>query len=760
MSKKTTNTSEKNSLLEVNSNIYSNLSSETDHRKTPPLFHLRKLLYSKLYHKYSTGRYSWTRISTDFLIYNEKCRIVARFKDFLILDDNNEYIKKFYPEVDSKPRLKKIFKFYECYSKIFPNYLVIEENKYLYKNIRRKQKMIDAINAIKNEEKENRKHINRHSNKNKNIFFTKPINEEIRKYIENASFKKNINNSFDSDNKNNSNTILINYSINQSEQSILLNSFINNEPSNSICDIMNVLNDNKIYMKDISPKKTTKIKTFNKTKKNNTIKKKDTISGLNNKNVNKKNIKNNNLETEFPSPNKKIQEKKNAKKNFLATSTKTNSTLTMPKHQKNPSMKLNPSSLSKRDLFENYKENLKTDKNINSNCVKKKLKKNYYKTQSNFKKIVTETKKKKSNFVSQDFTNYSKKNKKLVNSLSNHKKINSNLLSHEIFKTEGEFTDSKYKVNEQLLTEQKTYKKIYNSKENNNILNTQTNSFHKNALTSSNLMKQKTEFKMRKIQVKKLDFKNTKAVFKKVMRDRIKRNLLCKSTFNFYDTKKNINTIDTNNNSSKAISNFNKTVSKGEFSNNNKIKIINQKKKLITGKTQTKLHPKLIVSPTKRNVQTNTTYNNFKIDLNSKRTEYKSYLTKKNKKRSCDMDEEYKKNISQKIIDKMSKNKNMSINSKFYEKKNMDTKSNIIGEKKPQHMRTLTEYNKLNVNKNSSHKTLDLHEFKPKKIAAKKKSSRKDPTLSEKKKEGVKIENLKKDAKNKISDKEKASKKE
>ena len=107
-----------------------------------------------------------------------------------------------------------------------------------------------------------------------------------------------------------------------------------------------------------------------------------------------------------------------------------------------------------------------------------------------------------------------------------------------------------------------------------------------------------------------------------------------------------------------------------------------------------------------------------------------------------------------------SKNKNMSINSKFYEKKNMDTKSNIIGEKKPQHMRTLTEYNKLNVNKNSSHKTLDLHEFKPKKIAAKKKSSRKDPTLSEKKKEGVKIENLKKDAKNKISDKEKASKKE
>ena len=763
MSKKNIIPSEKNPSLEVTSNIYPNSSRETNHRDTPTLFHLKKFINSKLYHKYSTGHFSWTRICTDFLIYNEKCQIVARFKDFLIFDDDNEYIKRFYPIVDSKPRLEKIFKFYECYSKIFPNYLVIEENKYLYKNIRRKQKMIDAINAIKNEERENRKNINCHTNKNKNIFFSKPINEEIRKYIENASFKKKENNSFDSDDKNNSNTILINYSINQSEQSILLNSFLNNETNNSICDIMNFLSDSKVYTKNISPKKTTKTKkTFdrNKNRKNNAIKNKDTVCVSNNKTTSKKNAKINKIEGDFISPNKKTQDKKTTKNNLLGSSGKTKPTLSITKPQANPLIKLNPTSVSKRDLFESYKENLKTDKNINSNDTKKKMKKNYYKTQSNLKKILTEAKKKKTNFISQDLTNYTKKTENFVKSLSNHKKVKSNLLSHEVFKTEeGEDTDTKFKGGKHLLTEQKTYKKINNQKENNNILNTQTNVVKKSAVASNALLKQKTEYKIRKMQVKKLDFKETKTAFKKINKDHIKRTLLCKSTFNFYNTKKNITTLDTNNNSSKAISNFNKTVSKRELSNNNQ-KIINQKRKLITGKTHTKLYPKLIVSPTKKNTQTNTTYSNSKVDLNSKRMEYKSYLAKKNKKRSCDMDEEYKKNISQKIIDKMSKSKNMSINSKFFEKKNMDINNNTIEEAMQQHIRTLTEHNKINPNKNCvSHKTLDLHEPKPKKTITKKKTLRKNSAISEKKKEEGKIEKLKKDARNKINDKEKTSKK-
>ena len=45
--------------------------------------------------------------------------------------------------------MKYIFNFYNTYSRIYPNYIIIPENKFLYKNLRKKQKVIDELNAIK-----------------------------------------------------------------------------------------------------------------------------------------------------------------------------------------------------------------------------------------------------------------------------------------------------------------------------------------------------------------------------------------------------------------------------------------------------------------------------------------------------------------------------------------------------------------------------------------------------------------------------------
>ena len=36
-----------------------------------------------------------------------------------------------------------MFEFYEKYSKVFPNYVILPENKYLFKNIEKKQRIID-----------------------------------------------------------------------------------------------------------------------------------------------------------------------------------------------------------------------------------------------------------------------------------------------------------------------------------------------------------------------------------------------------------------------------------------------------------------------------------------------------------------------------------------------------------------------------------------------------------------------------------------
>ena len=87
---------------------------------------LRQISYTKLFKKYSSGNFSFGKISINNLVFNETCLVVSRFKDFLIYDDNSEFLRRFYPSKESEQRLIKILNFYETYSKIFPNYLVLK----------------------------------------------------------------------------------------------------------------------------------------------------------------------------------------------------------------------------------------------------------------------------------------------------------------------------------------------------------------------------------------------------------------------------------------------------------------------------------------------------------------------------------------------------------------------------------------------------------------------------------------------------------
>ena len=80
---------------------------------------------------------------TNDIIYNENSHIVSVFKDYLIQDDISEFLKRPYSTSESKSRLPKIFEFYEKYSRVFPNYVSFPENRYMFKNIERKQRMID-----------------------------------------------------------------------------------------------------------------------------------------------------------------------------------------------------------------------------------------------------------------------------------------------------------------------------------------------------------------------------------------------------------------------------------------------------------------------------------------------------------------------------------------------------------------------------------------------------------------------------------------
>ena len=123
--------------------------------------YLCKYHYKKYIHR------SYNKLMIENLMCNGKCHLVAVFKNYLIQDDISDYLRRFYTYKESIPRLKKLFKFHQESSVIFPNYTPLIESKYLYNNVIRKQRIIDAQqnleekrNNSKSKKKDNKENIN------------------------------------------------------------------------------------------------------------------------------------------------------------------------------------------------------------------------------------------------------------------------------------------------------------------------------------------------------------------------------------------------------------------------------------------------------------------------------------------------------------------------------------------------------------------------------------------------------------------------
>jgi hypothetical protein len=165
---------------------------------------------------------------------------VARFKDFLYYDDDTEFINKFFYKNELKKILKKVFNFYSKYCKVFPNYMILPENEFLYRNLRKKQKLIDQFNEIKKEEEENRKHLNLKKNKNnenKYIIFGKKEQESIDKYkpsFTQSTIMMDYLNFYNSS-SNEKSRLKISYDLNDSKNTISLN--YNNKENMDLNDI-------------------------------------------------------------------------------------------------------------------------------------------------------------------------------------------------------------------------------------------------------------------------------------------------------------------------------------------------------------------------------------------------------------------------------------------------------------------------------------------------------------------------------------------
>ena len=139
-------------------------------RKKGDFNYLKSYVHKYFINNYKNSKNDYNIRMIDDILNNESTHLVAEFKDYLIMGDITEFLQKLYNINDCKKYLPKIYEYYNCSSVIFPNYVNLHESKYIYKNIRKKQKVID--NQQEQEEKKEKIKKGNIKFENKDDFFT------------------------------------------------------------------------------------------------------------------------------------------------------------------------------------------------------------------------------------------------------------------------------------------------------------------------------------------------------------------------------------------------------------------------------------------------------------------------------------------------------------------------------------------------------------------------------------------------------------
>ena len=114
---------------------------------------LERRIHKKFIQSYSKDKDFYNIKIINEIICNENTHIVAEFKDYLIEGDYSEFLLKTYEINESLKYLPKLFEYYDTSSVIFPNYIILPENKYIFKNIQRKQRVIDNQQDLEDKQK-------------------------------------------------------------------------------------------------------------------------------------------------------------------------------------------------------------------------------------------------------------------------------------------------------------------------------------------------------------------------------------------------------------------------------------------------------------------------------------------------------------------------------------------------------------------------------------------------------------------------------
>ena len=104
--------------------------------------------------RYNSTPLFYQKFQILLLMENANTHLVSIFKDYLLYDDPTEFFKEYYNKKEINTRLRTLYDYYETSSYLFPNYTAINEGKYIYRNIIRKQKLIDYLEDLEDKKKE------------------------------------------------------------------------------------------------------------------------------------------------------------------------------------------------------------------------------------------------------------------------------------------------------------------------------------------------------------------------------------------------------------------------------------------------------------------------------------------------------------------------------------------------------------------------------------------------------------------------------
>ena len=132
---------------------------------------LGNLISKILLKNYTTTINDYNKIMINHLLKNSQMHYISVFKDYLLYDDISEFLNRFYNKDEIMKRIFTITNYYANSSKLYPNYSPLNEGKYIYKNIERKQRIIDLI--------ERNKYNLKRKKKENNIIFNSTIYNSI-----------------------------------------------------------------------------------------------------------------------------------------------------------------------------------------------------------------------------------------------------------------------------------------------------------------------------------------------------------------------------------------------------------------------------------------------------------------------------------------------------------------------------------------------------------------------------------------------------